>query len=108
MKACTSTPIGPYLELFNYESFEDLEGLSMLDLLSASEEVPDIKKVLKALSRDDIPDEAMTLNAHRQEWLGFPGHGGLFLPARYGGEYCAQMLVREQISQADPELARGA
>jgi len=94
-----------YLELFNYESFEDLEGLSMLDLLSASEEVPDIKKVLKALSRDDIPDEAMTLNAHRQDGSDFQATVD-FSPARYGGEYCAQMLVREQISQADPELAR--
>jgi multidomain signaling protein FimX len=93
-----------YLELFEYDSFEDLEGLSMLDLLSPSDEVPDLKKVLKALSRDDIPEDEMLLTAHRQDGTDFKAtiH---FSPARYGGEYCAQMLVREQISQADPALA---
>ncbi len=94
-----------YLELFDYASFEDLEGLSMLDLLSPSEEVPDLKKVLKALSRDEIPEDAMTLKAHRQDGDEFQAIVA-FSPARYGGEYCAQMLVREQMTQADPELAR--
>ncbi|AKS42078.1 EAL domain-containing response regulator [Wenzhouxiangella marina] len=94
-----------YLELFNYESFEDLEGLSMLDLLSSGDSGPDLKKVLKALSRDEIPEEAMTLNAHRQDGSDFQATVA-FSSARYGGEYCAQMLVREQVSQADPELAR--
>ncbi len=93
-----------YLELFGYDSFEDLEGLSMLDLLSASKEVPNLKKVLKALSRDEIPEEAMVLNAHRQNGNEFRAMVD-FSPARYGGEYCAQMLVREQVTSADPALA---
>lgn len=94
-----------YLELFEYESFEDLEGLSMLDLLSPSEEVPDLKKVLKALARDEIPDEEMLLTAHRQNGEDFKATVH-FSSARYGGEYCAQMLVREKVSQADPALAQ--
>ncbi|MEN1729728.1 MAG: sensor domain-containing diguanylate cyclase, partial [Pseudomonadota bacterium] len=94
-----------YLQLFNYDSFEDLEGLSMLDLLSAGAEGVDLKKVLKALARDEIPEDAMTLNAHRQDGSDFEATVD-FSAARYGGEYCAQMLVREQISQVDPELAK--
>jgi len=94
-----------YLELFSFDSFEDLEGLSMLDLLSASEEGIDLKKVLKALSRDEIPEEAMVLNAHRQDGSDFQATVS-FSPARYGGEYCAQMLVRERVMHADPELAK--
>lgn len=93
-----------YLELFGFESFEDLEGMSMLDLLSASEEVPNLKKVLKDLARDEIPEDHMTLNAHRQDGVDFKATVD-FSPARYGGEYCAQMLVRELIEQSDPALA---
>ncbi|MFU8831626.1 MAG: diguanylate cyclase domain-containing protein, partial [Wenzhouxiangella sp.] len=93
-----------YLELFEYDSFEDLEGLSMLDLLSASKEVPNLKKVLKALSRDEIPKDAMPLNAHRQDGTEFRAMVD-FSPARYGGEYCAQMLVRVEVTSADPSLA---
>lgn len=93
-----------YLDLFGFISFDELEGLSMLDLFTPTEEAPDLKKVLRALSRDDIPREAMTLNAHRKEGNTFTATVS-FSPARYGGEYCAQMLVREQVSQSDPELA---
>ncbi|NBB93241.1 MAG: EAL domain-containing protein [Gammaproteobacteria bacterium] len=92
-----------YLELFGYDGFEDLEGLSMLDLFSGSDEVPDLKQVLKAISRDELPDETLQLNAHRQDGTAFTASVA-FSPARYGGEYCAQMLVREKVAQADPEL----
>lgn len=93
-----------YLELFGFEGFEDLEGLSMLDLFTPTDEVPDLKKVLKALSHDDIPREPMTLNAHRQDGSTFAASVD-FSPARYGGEYCAQMLVREEVTHGDPALA---
>ncbi len=92
-----------YLDLFGFISFEDLEGLSMLDLFTASRKDQDLKKVLKALSRDDIPREAMLLNAHRQDGSEFQASVA-FSPARYGGEYCAQMLVHEELEQADPKL----
>ena len=93
-----------YLELFGFDSFEELEGLSMLDLLSTTDDGPDLKQILKALSHDEIPDDDMTLNAHRQDGTDFKATVD-FSPARYGGEYCAQMLVREQLDQADPALA---
>ncbi len=92
-----------YLDLFGFVSFEELEGLSMLDLFTASRKEQDLKKVLKALSRDDIPREAMLLNAHRQDGSEFKASVA-FSPARYGGEYCAQMLVHEELEQADPKL----
>jgi len=92
-----------YLDLFGFISFEDLEGLSMLDLFTASRKDQDLKKVLKALSRDDIPREALLLNAHRQDGSEFQASVA-FSPARYGGEYCAQMLVHEELEQADPKL----
>ena len=93
-----------YLEMFEYGSFEDLEGLSMLDLLSSADKQVDLKKVLKALTRDEIPEEAMSLTAHTQSGGEFDAMVD-FSPARYGGEYCAQMLVREEIQHADPAMA---
>ncbi|QOC21133.1 EAL domain-containing protein [Wenzhouxiangella sp. AB-CW3] len=92
-----------YLELFGFAEFEELEGLSMLDLFSASRDGQDLKKVLKALSRDDIPQDAMLLKAQRQDGSTFKASVA-FSPARYGGEYCAQMLVHEELEQADPKL----
>ncbi len=92
-----------YLEQFGFESFHDLEGLSMLDLLSPDKDGPNLKKVLKALARNEIPDEAMALQAHRQNGETFSASVS-FSPARYNGESCAQMLVREEITQADPAL----
>ncbi|QKK02506.1 MAG: EAL domain-containing protein [Pseudomonadota bacterium] len=93
-----------YLNLFGFDGFEDLEGLSMLDLFTPSKHGPDLKKVLKSLARDEMPDNELLLNAHRQGGETFSATVA-FSPARYGGEYCAQMLVRENISQADPALA---
>ena len=92
-----------YLELFGFVSFEELEGLSMLDLFTPSRKDQDLKKVLKALARDDIPRDALLLNAHRQDGSEFKASVA-FSPARYGGEYCAQMLVNEEIAQSDPKL----
>jgi PAS domain S-box-containing protein/diguanylate cyclase (GGDEF)-like protein len=92
-----------YLELFGFDAFDELEGLSMLDLLSSSEGRADLRSVLKALSKDELPEEALQLKAHRQDGSSFTATVS-FSPARYGGEYCAQMLVREKLSQADPEL----
>jgi len=95
---------GAYLDLFNYENFEDIEGLSMLDLLSSGEDGPDLKKILKALARDELPEDELVLNAHRQDGSDFKATVN-FYPARYGGEYCAQMLVHEEVVKGDPGLA---
>jgi multidomain signaling protein FimX len=92
-----------YLDLFGFSSFEELEGLSMLDLFTPSREKQDLKKVLKALARDDIPREAMLLNAHPQKGDEFKASVA-FSPARYGGEYCAQMLVNKEVEHSDSKL----
>src|SRR3546814_4743281 len=39
-----------YLEMFGYESFEDLEGMSLLDLV-APQHVEDFKQLLKDLAK---------------------------------------------------------
>src|SRR5690625_7152450 len=92
-----------YREVFGFDSVEDLEGLSMLDLLTAGEKAIDQKQVLKDLNEDKLPEDELELQAHRQNGESFVALVD-FSPARYGGEYCAQMLVREQVALIDPAM----
>ncbi|HLR87937.1 MAG TPA: EAL domain-containing protein [Wenzhouxiangella sp.] len=92
-----------YLELFGFGDFDDLEGLSMLDLLSSGEKAIDLKQVLKDLNDDKLPEDELELQAHRQDGENFIALVD-FSPARYGGEYCAQMLVRKQVAMIDPAM----
>jgi len=92
-----------YLELFGFGGFDDLEGLSMLDLLSSGEKAIDLKQVLKDLNDDKLPEDELELQAHRQDGENFIALVD-FSPARYGGEYCAQMLVRKQVAMIDPAM----
>ena len=93
-----------YLELFGFESFGQLEGLSMLDLLDSADHGPDLKQVLKALNRDELPSEPLHLAARREDGNRFTAVVA-FSRARYAGEACAQMLVREDRQDASPALA---
>ena len=94
---------GSYLEMFGYPDLENLEGLSILDLLTSPDNQVDLKAVLRALAHDEIPEDSLSLTAH--------GHDGdtfdvtvTFSPARYNGENCTQMLVREKSVEMDPEM----
>ncbi len=93
-----------YLELFGFETFDQLEGLSMLDLLESSDEQTDLKKVLRALAHDEIPSAPLMVEALRADGTQFSAVV-TFSRARYGGEACAQMLVHEDRADADPGLS---
>jgi diguanylate cyclase (GGDEF)-like protein/PAS domain S-box-containing protein len=93
---------GAYLEMFGYESFDDLEGMSLLDLV-APQNVEGFKKLLKALSKGDPPPPRYELEARDIEGNAFPAVME-FTPALYEGEPCLQVVFRRQ--ENDPELAR--
>ena len=89
-----------YLELFGYPSFEALEGFSILDLLSPGPACTDLKRLLKSLSRGELPDDALELGAHRADGSEFRASVE-FSPARYDGEACTQIMIREVIEAGD-------
>ena len=89
-----------YLELFGYADFEELEGFSILDLLSAADGTTDLKQLLKSLSRGELPEEAMELKAHRADGDEFIASVE-FSPARYDGEACTQIMIRERVEAGD-------
>ncbi|BCT91119.1 GGDEF-domain containing protein [Lysobacter helvus] len=91
-----------YLEMFGFDDFEDLEGMSLLDLV-ASKDVADFKTLLKKLSKGETPPPRYELEARDQEGNSFPAVME-FTPAFYEGEPCVQIVFRRQ--ETDPELAR--
>jgi len=93
-----------YLTLFGFSDFEEVEGLSMLDLMESADDKVELKQVLRALAKDEIPDAPVLVKANRADGSQFNGVV-MFSRARYGGESCAQILVHEDRLDADPALA---
>ena len=91
-----------YLEMFGYESFDEIEGMSLLDLV-APQYVDGFKQLLKALSKGEPPPPRYELKARDLEGNDFPAVME-FTPALYEGEPCLQVVFRRQ--EVDPELAR--
>ena len=93
-----------YLEMFGYDSFEDIEGMSLLDLV-APKDVEEFKALLKRLSKGEAPPPRYELTARDIEGNDFPAVME-FTAAQYEGEACQQVIFRRQAVEADPELAR--
>ncbi|MGV8930640.1 MAG: EAL domain-containing protein [Luteimonas sp.] len=92
-----------YLEMFGYDSFEDIEGMSLLDLV-APQHVEDFKQLLKDLAKGETPPPRYELEARDSEGHGFPA-AMEFSPALYEGEACLQVIFRRQEQEIDPDLA---
>jgi diguanylate cyclase (GGDEF)-like protein/PAS domain S-box-containing protein len=91
-----------YLETFGYESFEDVEGMSLLDMIAPSH-VEEFKQLLKRLSKGEPAPPRYEVEARTLEGQPFPAVME-FSPATYEGEHCLQLAFRRQ--ELDPELAR--
>ncbi|TDK24946.1 EAL domain-containing protein [Luteimonas aestuarii] len=92
-----------YLEMFGYDSFEDVEGMSLLDMVGP-QHVEDFKQLLKALSKGEAPPPRYELEARDIEGNAFPA-AMEFTQAQYEGEPCLQVVFRRQ-ELVDPELAQ--
>ncbi|MGV8923884.1 MAG: EAL domain-containing protein [Thermomonas sp.] len=93
-----------YLEMFGLETFDEIEGMSLLDLVSSAD-VAEFKQLLKRLSKGEAPPPSYELTARDIEGNGFPAVME-FTAATYEGEACQQVIFRRQEQEHDPELAR--
>ncbi|WP_240097850.1 EAL domain-containing protein [Thermomonas flagellata] len=93
-----------YLEMFGFAAFEDIEGMSLLDLVAPAH-VAGFKQLLRQLSRGEPPPPRYELTARDAEGRDFPAVME-FTPAQYEGEPCLQVIFRRQAAEHDPELAR--
>ncbi|GAB2514074.1 EAL domain-containing response regulator [Lysobacter humi (ex Lee et al. 2017)] len=91
-----------YLEMFGYESFDEVEGMSLLDMI-ASAHVESFKQLLKQMSKGEPPPPRVEVEARTLEGAQFPAVME-FTPAMYEGEHCLQLVLRRQ--ELDPALAR--
>lgn len=93
-----------FLEMFGFESDEDIEGMSLLDLV-ASSHVDGFKALLKSLGKGEAPPPRHELTAIDASGGEFPAVME-FTQAMYEGEPCVQIVFRRQELLADPGLAR--
>ncbi|MBS0432137.1 MAG: EAL domain-containing protein [Proteobacteria bacterium] len=91
-----------YLEMFGFDEFEDVEGLTLLDLIAPAH-TADFKDLLKRLSRGEKPPPRLELAAQRADGSTFDAVME-FSSASYEGEPCLQIVFRRQ--EVDGELAR--
>jgi diguanylate cyclase (GGDEF)-like protein/PAS domain S-box-containing protein len=92
-----------YLEMFGVDSFEDVEGVSLLDMI-APRCVDDFRQLLRSLSRGEPPPPHYEVDARRMDGDTFPATLE-FATATYEGEPCIQVVFRRR-EEFDPELAR--
>ncbi|HMM58180.1 MAG: GGDEF domain-containing response regulator [Xanthomonadales bacterium PRO7] len=91
-----------YLEIFGFEDFEDIEGMSILDMI-ATDDADDFKALLKKLSKGEKPPQKLNLKAQRADGSTFDATME-FAEASYEGEPCQQIIFRQQT--ANVELAK--
>ncbi|MGH8109198.1 MAG: EAL domain-containing protein [Arenimonas sp.] len=88
-----------YLEMFGFEEFEEIEGLSVLDLID-SKHADAFKQVLKNISKGEAPPKNLECGAVRSDGSQFDAVME-FSPATYEGESCLQIVFRQQTIDAD-------
>ncbi len=91
-----------YLEVFGFEEFEDIEGVSILDMI-APDDADDFKSLLKRLSKGEKPPQKLNLKAQRADGSSFDATME-FAEASYEGEICQQIIFRQQTMNT--ELAK--
>lgn len=93
-----------YLELFGYPGFDDIEGVSLIELLQAEGDGQDVRMLLKTLSQGELPETAEGYIARSADGDTFPCTVE-FSHSRYNNEHCTQLLVRQRVVEVDPALA---
>ncbi|GJM10310.1 MAG: GGDEF-domain containing protein [Lysobacteraceae bacterium] len=91
-----------YLELFQFDDFEQIEGLPLLDMV-ASDNHAKLKELLKQLSRGETPDEGLPVTGQRPDGAKFDVVME-FSSAAIEGEPCTQIVMRDQ--SVTPEMAK--
>jgi diguanylate cyclase (GGDEF)-like protein/PAS domain S-box-containing protein len=88
-----------YLEILGFQDFEEIEGMSIIDMVSP-EDADDFKTLLKKLSKGEKPPQKLNLKAQRVDGTTFDAIME-FAEASYEGEPCQQIIFRQQTVSAD-------
>ncbi len=88
-----------YLEMFGFEDFEEIEGLTVLDLI-APQHADEFRQLLKKMSKGEAPPRQLEIQAQRTDGSVFDAVME-FTPATYEGESCLQIVFRQQTVDAE-------
>jgi len=88
-----------YLEMFGFEGFDEIEGLSLLDLIGPSH-ADSFKQVLKKIAKGESPPRQLDLQALHPDGSTFDAVME-FTSATYEGESCLQIVFRQQTVDAE-------
>ncbi|MBS0215491.1 MAG: EAL domain-containing protein [Proteobacteria bacterium] len=91
-----------YLEMFGYADFDEIEGMSILDMV-APEDAGEFKTLLKQLSKGGEIPPLHHLTAQGADGQEFPATME-FSPATYDGEPCLQIIFRRKETAVDPAM----
>lgn len=91
-----------YLEMFGYEDFDEVEGMSILDMVAPGD-ANEFKVLLKQLSKGGEIPPLHHLTAHDAHGHEFPATME-FSPATYDGEPCLQIIFRRKEAAFDPAM----
>lgn len=91
-----------YLELFGVSSFEEIEGMTLLDMIESTT-AGRIKEVLKRLAKGDAPKEPVGITAQRLDGSSFDAEI-LFARASFEGEPCVQITLRRSEVLIAPDV----
>jgi multidomain signaling protein FimX len=89
-----------YLETFGYESFDDLLGLPVLDMIDSAN-ADEFKTLLRGHARQEKLPSQLVLHARRADGSHFDATVE-FAPATFEGEPCLQIVFRRQM--VDPAV----
>lgn len=92
-----------YLDMFGFAEFEDIEGLSVLDLLAGAH-ADQFKQLLKRIDKGESPPRDLAIRARKPETGEEFDARMEFTPATYEGEPCLQIVFRQQT--VDANMAR--
>lgn len=84
-----------YLETFGYDSFDDLLGLPVLDMIDSAN-ADEFKSLLRGHARQEKLPSQLTLHARRADGSQFDATVE-FAPATFEGEPCLQIVFRRQL-----------
>ena len=89
-----------YLDTFGYDSFDDLLGLPVMDMIDPAN-AEEFKSMLRGHARHDKLPPQLALRARRADGYHFDATVE-FAPASFEGEPCLQIVFRRQ--QVDPAV----
>ncbi len=88
-----------YLDMFGYSSFEEVEGLPLLDMFAGGD-ANEFKQILKKSSKGEALPKSMEFTAMKADGETFDALME-FASASYEGEPCLQIVMRPQLVDAE-------